>query len=310
LLWKDARVRSTKYFSTFLLLASMLLFTSSCAVDSAGSDVKEISSAEMITLENQSVVSDTRIAAVGNGVAEILLAMGLKNLIVGRDIASEIDQLKDLPIVTNGHDLSAEKILAVRPSLLIVDPNTSPRSAINQISRSGVKVIEAPESYSVKAIAAKIDLIAQTLGIAEVGRSLNQRIESELAEVSTKQGNPPARVLFLYLRGSNGIFLVGGPGSGADALLSAAGAEDLGSTIYKNPFTPINSEAILGLKPDRYLLMSAGLASVGGVEAFRKLPGIDPNVPVITVDDSLLLSFGPRTPDLIRQLNEAIYDNG
>ena len=264
----------------------------------------------MITLEDLPVVSDTRIAAVGNGVAEILVAMGLENLIVGRDIASEIDQLADLPIVTNGHDLSAEKVLAVRPTLLITDPNTSPRSAINQVARSGVEVIEVPESFSVQGITSKINLIATTLGVPEVGRVLNQRIEDATAEVSVKQSNPSARVLFLYLRGSNGIFLVGGPGSGADTLLEAAGAVDLGSTLYKNPFTPINSEAILGLKPDRYLLMSAGLESVGGVEAFRKLPGIDPTVPVITVDDSLLLSFGPRTPDLIRQLNEAIYGDG
>lgn len=287
----------------------MLIFTSSCGADSESTDVKEISSAQMIALEDQSVVPDTRIAAVGNGVAEILVAMGLERLIVGRDIASEIGQLSDIPIVTNGHDLSAEKVLAVRPTLLITDPNTAPRSAIDQIARSGVEVIKVPEGYSLQGIATKIDLIAQSLGIPGVGESLNQRIKETISELSINQGDFQARVLFLYLRGSNGIFLVGGPGSGADALLNAAGAKDLGSTLYKNPFTPINSEAILGLKPDHYLLMSAGLESVGGVEAFRNLPGIDPTVPVITVDDSLLLSFGPRTPDLIHQLNEAIYGN-
>jgi ABC-type hemin transport system substrate-binding protein len=32
----------------------------------------------------------------------------------------------------------------------------------------------------------------------------------------------------------------------------------------------------------------------------------DRNRAVIAVDDSLLLSFGPRTPDLLRQLSDAI----
>jgi iron complex transport system substrate-binding protein len=57
--------------------------------------------------------------------------------------------------------------------------------------------------------------------------------------------------------------------------------------------------------------MTKGLASVGGVQGLLGLPGVaqtkaGKNRRVIAVDDSLLLSFGPRLPDLIKQINAAM----
>ena len=57
--------------------------------------------------------------------------------------------------------------------------------------------------------------------------------------------------------------------------------------------------------------MSKGLESVGGVSGLVKLPGIaqtpaGKSSRIIDVDDSLLLSFGPRTPSLVTQLGKAL----
>jgi iron complex transport system substrate-binding protein len=59
--------------------------------------------------------------------------------------------------------------------------------------------------------------------------------------------------------------------------------------------------------------MSKGLESVGGVDGLLKLPGVGQtkagkNSAIIDVDDSLLLSFGPRTPSLIEQLRIALNE--
>lgn len=287
-----------------VFLSISLVFTAGCSTQEVSAEVTQITDASMTMLDQVDMNGPAkRVVAVGNGVAELIVAMGLKDLVVGRDIASEINELSAIPIVTNGHDLSAEKVLSHDPDILIVDPNTSPKSAIQQIQNVGVRVVEVPESFDLAGIAKKIELIAAALDERDRGSELSSALEKEWGNL--KKGS--SRILFLYLRGGNGIFLVGGRGSGADSMIDAAGGVDLGSTLYKNPFTPINSEAILSLDPDHYLVMSAGLESVGGIEEFRKLPGIDPKIPVIAVDDSLLLSFGARTPDLIRKLNRAIY---
>ena len=57
--------------------------------------------------------------------------------------------------------------------------------------------------------------------------------------------------------------------------------------------------------------MKKGLESVGGVAGLTSLPGIAQTFAgkenqVIAVDDSLLLSFGPRTPSLLTKLAQAL----
>jgi iron complex transport system substrate-binding protein len=57
--------------------------------------------------------------------------------------------------------------------------------------------------------------------------------------------------------------------------------------------------------------MTKGLESVGGVSGLLALPGVaqtdaGKNARVIAVDDSLLLSFGPRTPSMLKKLAAAV----
>jgi iron complex transport system substrate-binding protein len=68
---------------------------------------------------------------------------------------------------------------------------------------------------------------------------------------------------------------------------------------------------MVALNPDVILVMTKGLQSVGGVSGLVALPGVaqtdaGKNKRVVAVDDSLLLSFGPRTPDLLKKLSAAV----
>ena len=60
--------------------------------------------------------------------------------------------------------------------------------------------------------------------------------------------------------------------------------------------------------------MEKGLKSVGGARGLRNLPGIAQTpagqaTNIITVDDSLLLSYGPRTSRLIAELRKILAKN-
>ena len=126
--------------------------------------------------------------------------------------------------------------------------------------------------------------------------------------MSTLKNSP--RVAFLYLRGTSSIYLIGGAGSGADSLFKAIGAIDVGAQALDRPFNTLTAESLAALNPDVIVVMSKGLESVGGVEGLLKLPGVaqttaGKNSAIVDVDDSLLLSFGPRTPSLIEALAAA-----
>jgi iron complex transport system substrate-binding protein len=128
--------------------------------------------------------------------------------------------------------------------------------------------------------------------------------------LKTSAINNAPRVAFLYLRGTSSIYLIGGPGSGADSLLEAIGAVDVGAQNLDRPFNTLTAESLAALNPDVIVVMSKGLESVGGIDGLLKLPGVaqtkaGKNSAVIDVDDSLLLSFGPRTPSLVEALATA-----
>ena len=136
-----------------------------------------------------------------------------------------------------------------------------------------------------------------------------QKLNSALQD--SGKDHPGVRIAFLYLRGGSAIYLLGGQGSGADSLIEHLGAIDVGAQKFTQAFSPITSESLIATDPEIILVMSKGLESVGGIEGLVSLPGIaqtkaGKNRAVIAVDDSLLLSFGPRTPDLLRQLSNAI----
>ncbi|MBU3734706.1 MAG: ABC transporter substrate-binding protein [Candidatus Planktophila sp.] len=257
-----------------------------------------------ISLTAPTAFSAQRVVVLANGVAEIIQALNGQSIMVGRDISSTEDSLSDIPIVTSGHQVLPEKIIALKPDLVIVDASTGPKAAIESIKAAGITVTETPESWSLEDLPIKVRAVGRAIGAVQQAEQLVQELNQSL-KVSTLKNSP--RVAFLYLRGTSSIYLIGGAGSGADSLFKAIGAIDVGAQALDRPFNTLTAESLAALNPDVIVVMSKGLESVGGVEGLLKLPGVSQttagkNSAIIDVDDSLLLSFGPRTPSLIEAL--------
>ena len=253
--------------------------------------------------------SPRRIVSLASGAAETLAALGVGDRVVGRDEASDVPQISAAPIVTKAHATSAEKVLALQPDLVIVDAATAPLEALGQISDAGVRVVEIPEAWTLADIAARTTAIAEAVGIPP-DAAASVIAEATSAGGATPQADAP-RVAFLYLRGTSAIYLVGGSGSGADALVEAAGGIDAGAAAGYEAFVPLTAEAVAALDPDVLLVMTKGLESVGGIDGLVGLPGVAQTPAgrdrrVVAVDDTLLLSFGPRTGALIEALRTSI----
>lgn len=285
---------------------------SGCANSQVGA--VDISAVDVTTsrIETSETPKFSKVIALANGSAEIIDSLGLKSILIGRDIASTEPALESVPVVTSGHQVVAEKIIAMNPDLVIIDSSVGPTEAIASLKRAGVKVVQISEVWTVAGISEKVMEVASLLGVESTGKKLASLVESTIVSASKKVSGSP-RVLFLYLRGGNSIYLVGGSGSGADSLLASIGAVDVGATPGSKPFTPLTAESLIALKPDVILVMTKGLDSVGGVSGLIELPGVaqtpaGKNSRIISVDDSLLLSFGARTPSLLTKLAEALNE--
>jgi iron complex transport system substrate-binding protein len=259
------------------------------------------------------VTDASRIIVLNEAIAEIVVSLGLSDSIIGRDATTTLAALAGVPEVSNGHDISAESVLSLRPSVVIGDTRTGPPEALEQLRGAGIAVLIAPEVWTLSALAARVQMIADALGVPAAGRRLAALSDDAVAAALENAGSFASvpRVAFLYVRGTASVYLLGGSGSGADELVAATGAIDVGALNGLASFTPLTAEAIVQADPDVLLVMTRGLESVGGIDGLLALPGVSSTRAataraVIAVDDDLLLSFGPRTGALITRLAELL----
>ena len=295
-------MRKTAIFALALLLSGCAQSPVASTYTISQENVRSIS------LTSTPALNVSRVVVLANGVAEIIQSLNAQAIIVGRDISSTEDSLADIPIVTSGHQVLPEKVIALKPDLVLIDASTGPKAAIDTIKAAGISVVETPESWSLKDLPIKVRAVGQAIGAQDQAEELVKQLNQSLNASAVK--NSP-RVAFLYLRGTSSVYLIGGAGSGADSLLTAIGAIDVGAQTLDRPFNTLTAESLAALNPDVILVMSKGLESVGGIEGLLKLPGVaqtaaGKNSAVIDVDDSLLLSFGPRTPSLVDALAKAM----
>lgn len=297
-----------KKFGVIAITALAVLLTGCSTSQNLQNQTISENDVSKISIDSTANFSVLRVVVLANGVAEIMNSLNAKSILVGRDISSTEKDLKDIPIVTSGHQVLPEKVIALKPDLVIIDASTGPRAALDQIRTAGIKIVETPESWTLSDIPTKVSAVASAIGAPAQGNLLIQAFDKEL---KTSTIASKARIAFLYLRGTSSVYLIGGPGSGSDSLIEAIGATDVGAASLPNPFNTMTAESLATLNPDVIIVMTKGLQSVGGISGLLKLPGVaqtqaGKNQAVIDVDDSLLLSYGPRTPSLVTALARAV----
>ncbi|GAA0439870.1 ABC transporter substrate-binding protein [Actinoplanes capillaceus] len=263
------------------------------------------------------VRSADRILAVNlyGSLAEIVFSLGLGDRVIGRDTSTAFPSAAKLPLVTpQGHDLSAEAVLALDPTVLIADDSIGPATVLRQIRDAGIPVVIVDDEQTLERIPDHIRAVAGALGVAEAGERLVTRVQGEIdaARASAPKDGTPPRIAFLYVRGTAGVFMIGGDGAGSDAMIEAIGAVDAGTAAGLAKFRPLTSEGLINAAPDVILVMTEGLKSVGGVDGLLELPGVAQtpagiNRRIVDMEDGILLNFGARTGKAVEALARAVY---
>jgi iron complex transport system substrate-binding protein len=265
------------------------------------------------------VSSVDRIVAVDlyGTLSEIVFSLGLGDRMVGRDSSTGFPSAADVPVVTaGGHDLNAEAILDLDPTLVLTDTSIGPPEVQQQLREAGIPVVFFAPERTLAGVPGHIRAVAAALGVPDAGEELVSSVDAEIvaARALAPDGATPPRLTFLYVRGSAGVYLMSGPGSGADAMIEAVGAVDVGTDIgLDKPFVPITSEGLLNAQPDVILVMSEGLESVGGIDGLLRIPGVGQTPAgqarrIVDVADTDLLSFGPRVGRTITALAKVLYE--
>lgn len=253
--------------------------------------------------------------------AQTVFELGLGDRVVGRDVSSQFAEIADRPVVTqNGHELSAEAILALDPSVVLSDTSLGPFDVLLQLRDAGVPVIITDSHRGLDNLSSLTQQVADGLGVPDAGAALATRLETEAAAAAEQVATlAPSdlgtrlRTVFLYVRGQAGVYYMFGEDSGADSLIEAAGGYDVAGEIGWSGMKPVNDEGLVAAQPDVVLMMSKGLESVGGVDGLiEQFPALantpaGENERIVAMDDDQVLSFGPRTAEVLNALAIALY---
>ncbi|WP_062135309.1 heme/hemin ABC transporter substrate-binding protein [Demequina aestuarii] len=255
---------------------------------------------------------------IAGSIAATVWGLGLGDTLVGRDVAADFPGTEDIPVVTgSSHSVNIEAILALDPTVLITDGSIGPRRAVTQLADAGVAVVFVENTASFEGAAQLARDVAAIYGADDAGETLAQRI---LADVDATRDaitaiapGEPMRMAFVYLRGSAGVYYLFGESAGTTALFEALGGIDAGAEAGIVGEQPMTDEAMLAMDPDVIFVMTSGIESVGGIDG---LLASKPAIALTTagqqrrfvdMDDAVVLSFGPRSAQVLEALAVATY---
>jgi iron complex transport system substrate-binding protein len=254
-----------------------------------------------------------RILSLGGDVTEILYALGQDQKIVAVDTTSQFpaSALADKKSVGYLRALSAEGVLSINPTLIIASEQAGPPEIVKAIKGSGVQYIDIAEKQTAESVPEKVRRIGNVVGADSEAQTLALKIETDFAalENDRKQIKDRKKVLFV-LAIQNGRATVGGTGTGADAILQLAGADNAATGVHG--YKPVSDEQLAEFSPDAVVVMSRGSGDRHGASTALDLPGLSQTPAVktknlIEMDSLYLLGFGPRAPSAAHDLMKALY---
>lgn len=268
----------------------------------------------------ETTVTDvSRIIPVNGDIAEVVFALGLGDSVVATDLSATYPPEADaLPEIGYQRALLTEQVSDHDPTVVIGNTDAGPPEVLDQLRDLGVSVVILDYPHDLTGPADKIRQVAVALGVPARGEALARQVDDTIADAADRAedraaalGGSPPRAVFLYLRGDS-VQMVGGQGSGVDALLEATGAIDIGVEMGFDDFEPLGAEALFEAEPEVLVVTTTGLQSAGGVDQLVKNTAIVETPAgrdrrVIALDDQLLLGLGPRTGEALDLLVDELY---
>jgi iron complex transport system substrate-binding protein len=270
------------------------------------------SGSAMAADEAQTPGDVSRIVSIGGDVTEILYALKAAPKIVAVDTTSTFppNALKEKTSIGYMRALSAEGILSTDPTVIIAAADAGPADVVSVLKASSVPYIEVPDDPTPEGVAAKIRLIAETIGAEAEADALVRDVARDFDVLASQRERitKPVRALFV-LTVQNGRAVVGGRGTAADAIFALAGAENAAAQI--TGFKPLAEESAVDMAPDVIVTMSSrapdhDARQTLGLPVFRSTPAASADR-LVEMDGNYLLNFGPRAARAARDLMQTLY---
>ncbi|NVZ21025.1 cobalamin-binding protein [Pseudomonas costantinii] len=191
-----------------------------------------------------------RVVSLAPSLSEIVVELGAADLLVGvLDGGDRPAALAKVPSVGRYGQLDMERLLSLKPDLILLWPGSVGPAQREQLQRLNIPVYVA-EPHSLEQLTTQVQAIAQQLGRAEAGLQLATQLRQRLAELRQRyQRAEPLRVF--YQVWNQPLYTVGGGQIISDAL-TVCGARNVFDDL-KLPAPQVSIESVLQRNPEAIL---------------------------------------------------------
>ncbi len=257
----------------------------------------------------QRATSQAMIVSLAPSVTEILFELGTGDRVVGATKYCDYPQAAlAIPRVGELGRPNLEKVLAIRPQMVITTPMERPEYA-EQFRQAGIEMVVV-RTETMKELLAAIEQIGQAVGRAEGAKAIVARMQGEFDAAASRFKDVPAakRPRVYFEISANPIYTVGGASFINDVISLAGGVNVAGD--MPQPYPKVSGETIIDWNPDVIVLgyMTPGSKESlgqrigwGGVAAVKNGRIID------DINPDLLLRSGPRLAQGVRELSKRLY---
>ncbi|MEN6670034.1 ABC transporter substrate-binding protein [Psychrobacter sp. B38] len=250
----------------------------------------------IVAVPSLSAHSYDRIVALSPDVADVVVALGATQKLVGKDATNNNPALKNVPAVGMHRNVTAESVLAVKPDLVLGSYMVQPASIYQRLNGLKVKAVN---------VASKEEVSAFTSSIKTIGGYVDKKSQGAKLANNWNQGmRPMAKTGKRYLLSYDGR-IVAGEGTVGDELIRRAGGINAANVTG---LKPMSRDGWLAAKPDVIIIADHNQAVVGGVSDFSKRPeiaasaaGRNGGVHFWPADD--FLRYGLNSPQVLKKLN-------
>jgi iron complex transport system substrate-binding protein len=247
-----------------------------------------------------------RVIAMAPHVTELLFAAGGADKIVGAVNYSDYPEAaKQIPRVGDNRQVDMERVLAMKPDLIVIWMHGSSERQIDQLRKLGVPLYHS-EPKKLDNIAENLEAMGKLLGTETAANAAAKDLRTRLASLRAQYSSrPPVKVF--YQVWDKPLYTLNGAHIVSDSLKACGGVNIFADQKVTAPV--VNVEAVLQADPEA--IFATAEKDYGGVNLWRPYGTLTAtkNGNLFTVNGNLLNRAGPRmiegTAVLCEKLEEA-----
>lgn len=232
-----------------------------------------------------------RIVALSPADMEILYAIGAGDSVVGKSDYCEYPS-ESAKVESVGECLlpSTEKIVALKPDLIIAEQGLTDQDTLDGIANLGIKVLSPRPPQSIEGIYEKITALGEVTGKKAEAEKLIGELKNLISEhEKDNQGKTRKTIYYVIDTGEYGEFAVTGD-TFINGIIEAAGADNIAKDATGWMFSP---ELLIAANPEFIIGSELNISKIKANSAYTSLRAVKENH-LVVVDENIFSRPTPR----------------